>query len=207
MQNSIQCELMVGALTEQATIERKMENLSKQQGGVYEILYYRKNGQGIWLQEEVVPIRNEQNIIVLYLVTFRDITPFKEPLEGQSMMSNLSKFARLAWTITRTRPNMAANSNHTTVTNSVMHNRQNSNQSRSKSGGGSPTYPSSNGYFGASGGFYGGSGGRFTDSLPQYRHEPPKTPPHILLHYSTFKVGVRLGGFRCTFLHLNICQD
>ena len=59
-----------------------MENLSKQHGGVYEILYYQKNGQGIWLQEEIVSIRNEQNIIVLFLVTFRDITPFKEPLEG-----------------------------------------------------------------------------------------------------------------------------
>ena len=54
-----------------------MENLSKQHGGVYEILYYRKNGQGIWLQEEIVSIRNEQGIIVLFLVTFRDITPFK----------------------------------------------------------------------------------------------------------------------------------
>ena len=169
-----------------------MDNLSKQQGGVYEILYYRKNGQGIWLQEEVVPIRNEQNIIVLFLVTFRDITPFKEPLEGQSMMSNLSKFARLAWTITRTRPNAMNANNHTntqTVTsNSVMHNRQNSNQSR-KSGGSPGAYPANGGYFGASGGgFYGGSGGRFSDSLPQYRHEPPKTPPHILLHYSAFKV-------------------
>ena len=28
----------------------------------------------------------------------------------------------------------------------------------------------------------------FMDSLPDYRHEPPKTPPHILLHYSPFKV-------------------
>ena len=83
--------------------DRKMENLSKQHGGIYEILYYRKNGQGIWLQEEIVSIRNEQGIIVLFLVTFRDITPFKEPLEGQSVMSNLSKFARLAWTITRSR--------------------------------------------------------------------------------------------------------
>ena len=173
--------------------DRKMDNLSKQQGGVYEILYYRKNGQGIWLQEEVVPIRNEQNIIVLFLVTFRDITPFKEPLEGQSMMSNLSKFARLAWTITRTRPNAMNANNHTntqtvTTSNSVMHNRQNSNQSR-KSGGSPGAYPANGGYFGASGGgFYGGSGGRFSDSLPQYRHEPPKTPPHILLHYSAFKV-------------------
>ena len=26
-----------------------------------------------------------------------------------------------------------------------------------------------------------------TESLPQYRQETPKTPPHIILHYSTFK--------------------
>ena len=25
------------------------------------------------------------------------------------------------------------------------------------------------------------------DVLPQYRQEAPKTPPHIILHYSTFK--------------------
>ena len=28
----------------------------------------------------------------------------------------------------------------------------------------------------------------FVESVPEYRHEPPKTPPHILLHYSPFKV-------------------
>ena len=28
----------------------------------------------------------------------------------------------------------------------------------------------------------------FTDSVPQYLHEPPKSPSHILLHYSYFKV-------------------
>ena len=54
-----------------------MDNLSKQMGGSYEILYYRKNHNGIWLQEEIIPIRNEESIIVLFLVTFRDITPFK----------------------------------------------------------------------------------------------------------------------------------
>ena len=46
-------------------------------GGSYEILYYRKNHNGIWLQEEIISIRNEESIIVLFLVTFRDITPFK----------------------------------------------------------------------------------------------------------------------------------
>ena len=182
-----------------------MENLSKQHGGVYEILYYRKNGQGIWLQEEIVSIRNEQGIIVLFLVTFRDITPFKEPLEGQSVMSNLSKFARLAWTITRSRPNnnLAPSSsgsgsgsgsksgdkpNHTTSLNNTVanavHSRNNLNRKPRSPPMGSPTGYNSNGYFG--GNFYGG--GRFAENLPEYRHEPPKTPPHILLHYSTFKV-------------------
>ena len=165
-----------------------METLTKSSGGVYEILYYRKNGQGIWLQEEIVTIKNEQGIIVLFLVTFRDITPFKEPLEGQSVMSNLSKFARLAWTITRSRQNNLAN-NHTGAAasaasplNSASTMQNNLNvlrKSRSPAAMGSPT-----GYYG----YYGGSSGRFSDNLPEYRHEPPKTPPHILLHYSTFKV-------------------
>ena len=57
--------------------DTKMENLSKQLGGMYEILYYRKNHNGIWLQEEIIPIRNDESIIVLFLVTYRDITPFK----------------------------------------------------------------------------------------------------------------------------------
>ena len=83
------------------------------------------------------------------------------------MVNNLSKFAKLAWSITRsTRPAAAAG----------------------KAGG-------------AGGGLEGSSSSKsnlknivelprpsFLDSLPTYRHEPPKTPPHILLHYSTFKV-------------------
>ena len=45
----------------------------------------------------------------------------------------------------------------------------------------------------AAGGASSTSGGvgacqNFMASLPEYRHDPPKTPPHILLHYSTFKV-------------------
>lgn len=180
-----------------------METLSKQSGGSYEILYYRKNGQGIWLQEEIVPIRNEQGIIVLFLVTFRDITPFKEPLEGQTVMSNLSKFARLAWTITRSRPNnnmatsnhlsaasTAATANTSPVNSNALRGSNNLNvlrKNRTPVFGSPSAYPTNYGLLGGS------SFGRFTDNLPEYRHEPPKTPPHILLHYSTFKV--KLYGF------------
>ena len=82
-----------------------------------------------------------------------------------------------------------SNANHTTslnnaTANAVPHSRNNLNRKVRSPPLGSPTGYTSNGYFG--GNFYGG--GRFAENLPEYRHEPPKTPPHILLHYSTFKV-------------------
>lgn len=85
--------------------------LSAHEGGVYEILYYKKNGNGIWLQEEVTPIKNEQDTLVLFLVSFRDITAFREPVQGGGIMTNLSKFAKLAWTMTRSRQQAAAAAN------------------------------------------------------------------------------------------------
>jgi hypothetical protein len=200
-----------------STLDSKMETLTRQQGGVYEILYYKKSGHGIWLQEDITPIRNEQRIIVLFLVIFRDITPFKEPLEGPTVMSNLSKFARLAWTITKSRQNLPQPSSTGTATstptaggstaaagaigstttanhvNSVNHRSQNALYNKK---GRTPVHPNSspsfqvngtNSYFSGTSSLYRATG--LTDSaLPEYRHEPPKTPPHILLHYSNFKV-------------------
>ena len=172
--------------------DTKMDNLSKQLGGSYEILYYRKNHNGIWLQEEIVPVRNEESIIVLFLVTFRDITPFKEPLEGQSVMTNLSKFARLAWTLTRSKQTntsggSGSSANHLAVSNhatpQLANNRSPNILGKNvRSSLNSPSNLMSSTIVGVN---------RFTETLPQYRHEPPKTPPHILLHYSTFKVHVQ----------------
>ena len=59
-------------------------------------------------QVEVTPIRNEQSVVVIFLCTFRDITAFKEPLEGTTVIKNLSKFAKLAWTMTKSRQAQAA---------------------------------------------------------------------------------------------------
>ena len=89
-------------------IDKMVRAMSAHEGGVYEILYYKKNGHGIWLQEEVTPIKNEQDTLVLFLVSYRDITAFREPLIGGGMMTNLSKFAKLAWTMTRSRQQAAA---------------------------------------------------------------------------------------------------
>ena len=103
----------------------------------------------------------------------------QEPLEGGgAMVNNLSKFAKLAWSITRS-----------------------SRPAAGKAGAGG-------------GGLEGSSSSKsnlknivelprpsFLDSLPTYRHEPPKTPPHILLHYSTFKVTYPLPFIAFTLMH------
>ncbi len=41
-------------------------------------------GTPIWLYMQVAPIRNENDKVVLFLCTFRDITLFKQPIEDES---------------------------------------------------------------------------------------------------------------------------
>jgi len=95
-----------------------VEAMTTMEGGSFELLYYKKSGQAVWLQEDVVPVKSGEHddFIVLFLCTFRDITAFKAPLLldqgglGQAaMMSNLSRFAKLAWTMTRSRNLQLAN--------------------------------------------------------------------------------------------------
>lgn len=41
-------------------------------------------GTPIWLYMQIAPIRNENDKVVLFLCTFRDITLFKQPIEDDS---------------------------------------------------------------------------------------------------------------------------
>ena len=50
---------------------------------------------------QIAPITNEKDIVVLFLCTFMDITAFKQPIEDDSVKAGLSKFARLAKSVTR----------------------------------------------------------------------------------------------------------
>ncbi|XP_054721984.1 potassium voltage-gated channel protein eag-like [Uloborus diversus] len=114
----------------------------------------------LWLLLHVAPIRNEKDVVVLFLLTFRDITALKQTSEEDAAKVGLSKFARLARSVTRSRSvlvqqfssHMATNKPDTTKQSQLAH------------------MISLN-----------------SEVLPQYRQEAPKTPPHILLHYCAFK--------------------
>lgn len=57
----------------------------------------------LWLLLQIAPIKNERDLVVLFLLTFRDITALKQPIEADDTKGGLSKFAKLARSVTRSR--------------------------------------------------------------------------------------------------------
>ncbi|XP_078047374.1 potassium voltage-gated channel protein ether a go-go isoform X2 [Augochlora pura] len=164
MQKSCRCGFMYGELTDKETIARIDECLEGQIHDQFEILLYKKNKTPLWLLLQIAPIKNERDLVVLFLLTFRDITALKQPIEADDSKGGLSKFAKLARTVTRSR--------------SVLVSQFSSHLPALKDSALPTTTKQSHlaHMLTLSG-----------DVMPQYRQEAPKTPPHILLHYCAFK--------------------
>ncbi|XP_052129683.1 potassium voltage-gated channel protein eag isoform X2 [Frankliniella occidentalis] len=173
MQKSCRCTFMYGELTDKETISRIDMVLDNQLHDQFEILLYKKNTPVVkpfglpltlqtplWLLLQIAPIKNERDLVVLFLLTFRDITALKQPIEtDDNKGAGLSKFAKLARSVTRSRSVLVSqfsshlpNLKDTTKQSNLAHMMSLS-----------------------------------ADVMPQYRQEAPKTPPHILLHYCAFK--------------------
>ncbi|XP_076244136.1 potassium voltage-gated channel protein ether a go-go isoform X1 [Calliopsis andreniformis] len=164
MQKSCRCEFMYGELTDKETIARIEESLEGQVHDQFEILLYKNNKTPLWLLLQIAPIKNERDLVVLFLLTFRDITALKQPIEADDSKGGLSKFAKLARSVTRSKSVLASqfSSHLPALKDSVLPTTgKQSHLAHMMSLSG--------------------------DVLPQYRQEAPKTPPHILLHYCAFK--------------------
>ncbi|XP_065348110.1 potassium voltage-gated channel protein eag isoform X3 [Cloeon dipterum] len=161
MQKSCRCSFMYGELTDKETIARVDECLEKQISDQFEILLYKKNKTPLWLLLQIAPIKNERDLVVLFLLTFRDITALKQPIEQDENKGamGLSKFAKLARSVTRSRSVLVSQFSSHLPTLKDTGKQSNLAHMMSLS----------------------------ADILPQYRQEAPKTPPHILLHYCAFK--------------------
>ncbi|CRK97638.1 CLUMA_CG011023, isoform A [Clunio marinus] len=103
MQKSCRCGFMYGELTDKETVARVEYALEHQQNDQFEMLLYKKNKTPLWLLLQVAPIRNERDLVVLFLLTFRDITALKQPIDTEDNKGGLSKFAKLARSVTRSR--------------------------------------------------------------------------------------------------------
>ncbi|XP_061602593.1 potassium voltage-gated channel subfamily H member 5-like [Cololabis saira] len=156
MHRSSTCNFMYGDLTDKKTMDKIRQTFDSYESTFYEVLLYTKNRKPIWLCMQIAPIRNENNKVVLFLCTFRDITLFKQPIEDESARG-WAKFARLTRALTNNRNQVQqlAPLNTTEVSHK-------------------PSRLAEALQLGS-------------DILPQYKQEAPKTPPHIILHYCTFK--------------------
>ncbi|XP_068433377.1 potassium voltage-gated channel subfamily H member 5-like [Clinocottus analis] len=155
MHRSSSCNFMYGDLTDKKTIDKIRQTFNNYESHFYDVLLYTKNRTPIWLYMQVAPIRNENNKVVLFLCTFRDITLFKQPIEDETT-KGWTKFARLTRALTNNR-------------NLVQQLAPLSTELSHK-----PSRLAEALQLGS-------------DILPQYKQEAPKTPPHIILHYCTFK--------------------
>lgn len=169
----------------------------------------------MWLLLQVAPIKNEKDVVVLFLLTFRDITALKQPIEEEdSSKSGLSKFARLARSVTRSRSVLTSQfSSHVPVIKPETSvpvvpgkpsaiGQVSSQPIRSLKSLLFPPKPSpktsklsqilatsTNSVLTTTPVYWRGVQLMTlnSDVLPQYQQEAPKTPPHILLHYCAFK--------------------
>ncbi|XP_055005640.1 potassium voltage-gated channel subfamily H member 5-like [Boleophthalmus pectinirostris] len=156
MHKSSTCNFMYGDLTDSTTIDKIRETFDNYESNFYEVLLYSKNRTPIWLYMQIAPIRNENDKVVLFLCTFRDITLFKQPVEDDST-KGWTKFARLTRAIAS---NRNAVQQLTPISKAEVNHKPSRLAEVLQLG---------------------------SDILPQYKQEAPKTPPHIILHYCTFK--------------------
>uniref|UniRef100_A0A3Q3REH7 Potassium voltage-gated channel, subfamily H (eag-related), member 5b n=1 Tax=Mastacembelus armatus TaxID=205130 RepID=A0A3Q3REH7_9TELE len=156
MQKSSTCSFMYGELTDKKTIDKVRQTFDNYESNCFEILLYRKNRSPVWFYMQVAPIRNENDKVVLFLCTFKDITLFKQPIEDETT-KGWTKFARLTRALTNN--HNALQQLATTGKHEVSHKQSRLAEVLQLN----------------------------SDILPQYKQEAPKTPPHIILHYCTFK--------------------
>ncbi|KAM3602701.1 uncharacterized protein V6R79_009302 [Siganus canaliculatus] len=157
MHKSSTCNFMYGDLTDKKTIDKILKTFDNYESQFYEVLLYTKNRTPIWLYMQIAPIKNENDKVVLFLCTFRDITLFKQPIEDEAARG-WTKFARLTRALTNNR-NLVQQLAPLSKTEVTTH---------------KPSRLAEALQLGS-------------DILPQYKQEAPKTPPHIILHYCTFK--------------------
>ncbi|NXJ11788.1 KCNH4 protein, partial [Odontophorus gujanensis] len=74
MQKNCSCRFLCGAETSEPVlqhIEKVLEGKQEQQA---EVCFYKKGGAAFWCLLDIMPIKNEKGEVVLFLVSFKDIT-------------------------------------------------------------------------------------------------------------------------------------
>ncbi|KAM4534523.1 potassium voltage-gated channel subfamily H member 4a [Fundulus diaphanus] len=74
MQKTCTCTFLHGAETSDSVMEQVHKALEGQHEYQGEICFYRKNGNQFWCLLDIVPIKNEKSEVVLFLLSFKDVS-------------------------------------------------------------------------------------------------------------------------------------
>ncbi|CAJ1076187.1 potassium voltage-gated channel subfamily H member 4a [Xyrichtys novacula] len=74
MQKTCTCSFLHGAETNESVIQQLEKALEGQQEFQGEVCFNRKNGNLFWCQLDIVPIKNEKGEVVLFLLSFKDVS-------------------------------------------------------------------------------------------------------------------------------------
>ncbi|XP_037834446.1 potassium voltage-gated channel subfamily H member 4a isoform X2 [Kryptolebias marmoratus] len=74
MQKTCTCSFLHGAETRDCVLQQVHKALEGQQEYQGEVCFYRKNGNQFWCLLDIVPIKNEKGEVVLFLLSFKDVS-------------------------------------------------------------------------------------------------------------------------------------
>ncbi|KAH1174269.1 hypothetical protein KIL84_002413 [Mauremys mutica] len=74
MQKNCSCRFLYGAETSESVLQCIEKVLDGRQEYQTEVCFYKKGGASFWCLLDIVPIKNEKGEVVLFLVSFKDIT-------------------------------------------------------------------------------------------------------------------------------------
>ncbi|XP_020488283.2 potassium voltage-gated channel subfamily H member 4a [Labrus bergylta] len=74
MQKTCACSFLHGVETNESVIQQVDKALEGQQEFQGEVCLYRKNGNPFWCLLDIVPIKNEKGEVVLFLLSFKDVS-------------------------------------------------------------------------------------------------------------------------------------
>ncbi|KAM8975773.1 voltage-gated inwardly rectifying potassium channel KCNH3 isoform 2-T2 [Pelodytes ibericus] len=164
MQRSCACTFLYGPETGEQTQQCIQEALNNKQEFKTEVLLYKKNGSSFWCLLDVVPIKNEKGEVVLFLVSYKDITDTKSRGGTESWKESAGKKEQYGRASGK-----AFNANRRRSRAVLYHlsgHLQRQNRAKPKLG---------KGVFGEK------------PRVPEYKVVSMRKSPFILLHYSTFK--------------------
>ncbi|KAK7939919.1 hypothetical protein WMY93_003245 [Mugilogobius chulae] len=74
MQKTCSCSFLHGAETSDSVVQQVHKALDGQHEYQAHVCFYKKNGNPFWCLLDIVPIKNEKGDVVLYLLSFKDVS-------------------------------------------------------------------------------------------------------------------------------------